>query len=119
MTYDVAIVGGGPAGLSCALVLGRSCRTVLVCDTGDYRNAASDAMHGYLTRDGLNPREFLAIARDELRRYGVECRHMEVKNAERAGDLFQLTLADGCEVTSRKLVLATGVIDILPPIEGF
>lgn len=118
MTYDVAIVGGGPAGLSCALVLGRSCRTVLVCDSGEYRNAASDAMHGYLSRDGLNPREFLTIARDELKKYGIECRPISVKNAERAGKRFHLTLADGCEVTSRKLVLATGVVDVLPEVEG-
>ena len=67
--YDVVIVGAGPAGLSAALILGRCRRRVLVCDTGRPRNAASHAMHGYLTRDGMPPAEFLAAARSELEPY--------------------------------------------------
>ncbi|HZU28727.1 MAG TPA: NAD(P)/FAD-dependent oxidoreductase [Bryobacteraceae bacterium] len=116
--YDVLIVGGGPAGLSCALVLGRSRRSVLVCDAGAHRNAASDAMHGYLSRDGMNPRDFLAAAREELKPYCVTYRAIEVKDAGKAEDGFRATLADGSEVRSRKLVLATGVADMLPEIEG-
>ena len=65
--YDVVNVGAGPAGLSAALMLGRCRRRVLLCDTGRPRNAASRAMHGFLTRDGIPPREFLSIAREQLR----------------------------------------------------
>src|SRR4051794_29667425 len=70
--YDALIVGGGPAGLSAALVLGRCRRRVLVFDSGRPRNAAARAMHGYLSRDGINPRELLRLGRDEVARYGVE-----------------------------------------------
>lgn len=67
--YDVIIVGAGPAGLSAALVLGRSRRRVLVCNEGEHRNAASGALHGFLTRDGIDPRELLRISRQQLDRY--------------------------------------------------
>jgi len=66
--WDTIIIGGGPAGLSAALVLGRCCRKVLVCDAGVPRNWAAHQMHGFLTRDCIDPREFLSIARDELKR---------------------------------------------------
>ena len=68
-TYDVIIVGAGPAGLNAALILGRCRRSVLICDNGRPRNAASHALHGYLTRDGIDPREFLTLGRQELKRY--------------------------------------------------
>src|SRR5262245_60067809 len=119
--YDVIIVGAGPAGLSAALMLGRSRRRVLVCDTGKPRNAASRAMHGYLTRDGMAPLAFLATAREELRRYDtVEIRDIEVVEASCGGDArFQVALADGSRHHSRKLLIATGVVDHLPEIPGF
>ncbi|HEY2431792.1 MAG TPA: NAD(P)/FAD-dependent oxidoreductase [Vicinamibacterales bacterium] len=119
--YDVVIVGAGPAGLSAALILGRARRRVLICDSGHPRNAASRAMHGYLSRDGMPPREFLAASREELCRYdSVELRDIEVRSAEcRAGTHFHVTLADGSEHTSRKLLIATGVVDNLPAIPGF
>jgi thioredoxin reductase len=118
--YDVVVVGGGPAGLSAALMLGRCRRSVLVCDTGKPRNRASQALHGYLTRDGIPPREFLAIARKELRQYlTVEMRQVEVQGAEcRADGRFEVTLESGEWVTSRKLLLATGVSDNIPRIPG-
>jgi thioredoxin reductase len=118
--YDVVIVGGGPAGLSAALMLGRCRRAVLVCDTGKPRNAASHAMHGYLTRDGIPPLEFLAIARQELQQYlTVELRDVEVQAAECRPDArFDVTLAGGERVISRKLLLATGVSDNVPQISG-
>jgi thioredoxin reductase len=118
--YDVVIVGGGPAGLSAALMLGRCRRSVLVCDTGKPRNRASLALHGYLTRDGIPPAEFLALAREELRQYlTVELRDAEVQAAEcRPDGRFDVTLAGGARVTSRKLLVATGVTDNVPALDG-
>lgn len=117
--YDVVIVGAGPAGLSAALMLGRCRRTVLLCDTGRPRNRASQAMHGYLTRDGIPPREFLAIARAQLQQYStVELRDVEVVDAQCRDGRFMATLAGGAEVSSRKLLLATGVVDNLPAVAG-
>ena len=119
-TYDVIIVGAGPAGLSAGLILGRCRRTVLICDSGRPRNAASERLHGYLTRDGVSPREFLAMGRRELEQYGtVELR--DVGAADAACDehgSFRVTLDDGSIVTSRKLLIATGVCDNLPEIDG-
>jgi len=118
--YDVIIVGAGPAGLSAALILGRSRRRVLVCDTGKPRNAASRALHGYLTRDGIPPREFLSTARDQLRRYDtVEIRDIEVLEAACRGARFHVAVAGGSRFESRKLLIATGVADNLPEIPGF
>ena len=119
--YDVVIVGAGPAGLSAALMLGRCRRSVLICDTRRPRNAASRAMHGFLTRDGVPPVEFLAMAREELRVYdSVKLRDVEVTAAEcQADGHFIVTLADGERVHSRKLLIATGVVDNLPAHPGF
>src|SRR5262245_22437363 len=119
--YDVIIVGAGPAGLSAALMLGRSRRRVLLCDTGRPRNAASLAMHGYLSRDGMPPLEFLAVARGQLRQYDtVECRDAEVVDAVCQPDTrFHVALAGGETFTARKLLIATGVVDNLPAIPGF
>jgi thioredoxin reductase len=118
---DAVIVGGGPAGLSAALVLGRCRRSVLVCDTGRPRNYASHAMHGYLTRDGMPPSEFLAVARRELAQYdSVTLRQVEVTGAEcQPGGHFKVTLATGEELEARKLLVATGVADKVPDIQGF
>jgi thioredoxin reductase len=115
------IVGAGPAGLSAALILGRCRRSVLVCDTGHPRNAASQALHGYLTRDGIPPLEFLALARRELGQYEtVELRQTAVTDAVcREDKQFDITLTGAELVRSRKLLVATGVVDHLPAIDGF
>jgi thioredoxin reductase len=116
--YDVVVVGGGPAGLSAALVLGRCRRRVLVCDSGTPRNAASTALHGYLTRDGIPPLELLRLGRQELEPYGIELRHVEVTDIAKAGELFEVALAQSARVHARSVLLATGVRDHLPPVPG-
>lgn len=118
--FDALIVGGGPAGLAAALVLGRCRRKVLLCDAGEPRNAPAGAMHGYLTRDGLPPSELRRIGREEVRRYDVQVRDVEVVDARRMqGGGFEAELGDGARVAARKLILATGMKDVLPDIEGF
>jgi thioredoxin reductase len=116
--YDAIIVGGGPAGLSAALLLGRCRRRVLVCDEGMPRNRRARRMHGYLTRDGISPREFLQIARDEIARYGVEFRQVKAHNARKVADGFEVELEGGVRCLARKLLIATGVADQLPPISN-
>ena len=119
--YDVIIVGAGPAGLSAALILGRSRRRVLVCSAGEHRNAASQALHGFLTRDGINPRELLRIGREQLERYEtVKVQDIGVANIVISdNDRFALTLTDGSGLFARKVLLATGVVDVLPDIQEF
>jgi thioredoxin reductase len=116
--YDVVIVGGGPAGLSAATILGRARRSVLVCDDGRYRNDASGALHGFLSRDGIHPAELRRIAREQLERYEVEVRAVRVTAARACGRGFEITLEDGAMLGCRKLLLATGVEDRVPPVDG-
>jgi thioredoxin reductase len=122
--FDAVIVGGGPAGLSAALVLGRCRRNVLLCDDGQPRNAASRALHGFLTRDGISPEELLNIAREQLRAYPtVQMRQAHATDAVLANNHFEVTLENASPqtnstATSRKLLLATGVCDNIPDIAG-
>jgi thioredoxin reductase len=116
--WDVIVVGGGPAGLSAALMLGRACRKVLVLDSGEYRNGASHAAHGFLTRDGTPPEEIRRLAREELTRYDVEVRQARVVDALRCETTFEVILEDGSRKVCRRLLLATGVVDELPRVPG-
>jgi len=116
--FDAIIVGGGPAGLSAALVLGRCLRRVLVCDSGEPRNARSRSLNGYLSRDGIAPSDFLALGRAELSRYGVEWRAIAVRNVVRTEDGFGVVLANDERLLARAVLLATGVRDHLPDIPG-
>jgi thioredoxin reductase len=118
--YDVVIVGAGPAGLSAALILGRCSRHVLVCDRGGQRNRWARQQNGFLSRDGIDPAEFRRIAREQMAKYEtVEVRDVAVAEVERREDRYAAALADGTRVVARKLLLATGVLDELPPIPGF
>jgi thioredoxin reductase len=117
--FDVIIAGGGPAGLQAALVLGRARRRVLLCDTDQPRNSVTGAMHGFISRDGLDPAQLRRIATDELRRYPtVEIRPLAITTAQARDGGFAVTLSDGQRETASKLILATGVVDQLPPLTG-
>jgi len=115
---DAVIVGGGPAGLSAALTLGRAGRPVVVFDTGEGRNARAEHAHGYLTRDGMSPADLRETGRREAEHYGVTFRDVRVDDAEPLAGGFRLTLDGGDTLTARLLVVATGVVDDLPPIPG-
>lgn len=118
--YEVIIVGGGPAGLSAALVLARCRRQVLVIDAGRPRNWASHAVGGFFTRDGIHPKELLRLGREELKPYGcVEVRPGEVTLATRIAERFHVTVQGEAQpFQCRRLLLATGVVDELPAIPG-
>jgi thioredoxin reductase len=117
--YDVAIIGGGPAGLNAALLLGRARRHVLLCDTGKPRNSASRAMHGFLSRDGFAPTELRRIGRAELQKYeGIDTREAAVTRASADESGFAITLDSGENFRARRLLLAFGVEDQLPAVDG-
>jgi thioredoxin reductase len=119
--YDVAVIGAGPAGLSAALILGRCTRRVLICDSGEPRNAASRALHGFITREGIPPLELRGLARAELGAYEhVELRDVRVDGIEPLKESgFELAMADGTRATARKILLTTGIVDTLPDLPGF
>ena len=128
IVYDALVIGGGPAGLSASLALARVCRTSLLFDSGSYRNVGSKAMHTFLSRDGIPPDEFRAIARAQiLEKYSAQVtfRQTKVVKAVKKEILegykgFELTDQEGVVWRGRKLVLATGTEDLLPTdIEGY
>ncbi len=113
--YDVIVVGGGAAGLSAALVLGRARRRVAVIDAGHPRNAPAAHMQGFLSRDGMPPAELLAVGRREVAGYGVEVVDDRVVSA--TPDL-EVVVASGRTLRARRVLVATGVTDHLPDIPG-
>lgn len=123
--YDVVVIGGGAAGLAGALALARSRRRVLVIDDGQPRNAPAGHVHNYLGREGTPPADLLAIGRAEVAGYGGRVVSASVVSARRLdGDLagpeggFAVGLASGDGVRARRLLVATGAIDELPPVPG-
>ena len=114
-TYDVVVVGGGAAGLSAALVLGRARRRVCVVDARAPRNAPAAHMHGFLSRDGMPPADLLAAGRAEVASYGVEFVDEQAVGIEVG---FVVRLAGGRELKARRLLVATGLRDELPEIAG-
>lgn len=118
-TYDVVVIGGGAAGLSAALTLSRARRSVLVIDSGKPRNAPAAHAHNYLGREGVPPWELLEIGRTEVAGYGGEFVRGTVVSAKRITDgHFQTTLTDGSTAGSRRLIVATGLVDELPDVPG-
>jgi thioredoxin reductase (NADPH) len=123
-TTDVLVIGGGAAGLSAALVLGRSRRSVLVVDAGEPRNGAAAGVHNYLGREGTDPRGLARIGRDEVAQYGVRFASGRIVDAS-AGPVtaddpigFTATLDSGGTVAARRVVVASGARDVLPDVPG-
>jgi len=116
--YEVAVIGGGPAGLAAALTLGRARRKTLLLDAGPRRNAAAQRMHGFLTRDGIAPSEFRRIAHAELTAYPSVERHEAAVQAVRGErGAFQLELATR-SIQASRVLLCTGMIDEVPALPG-
>lgn len=119
MIIDCAILGGGPAGLSAALVLGRAKRTVVVFDDNQPRNAVTQESHGFLTRDGVTPDEFRRIAHQEISAYSsVGIQHARITDVSKHEGIFELVVDDSTIIQARTIILATGLRETLPAIEG-
>lgn len=119
MIVDCAIIGGGPAGLNAALVLARASRSALVFDDNRPRNAVTQKSHGFLTRDGISPLEFRNIAHQEISKYSsVEIRHMRITDVRDQESFFELVADNGEMFRSRTIILATGLKEVLPGIDG-
>ena len=116
--FDVVIIGGGAAGLSAAVALGRARRSVAVIDAGEPRNAPAHAVHNFLTRDGVSPAELVRLGRAEAGSYGAILVDARAEGATRTDDGFAVTLSTKAVVAGRKLLVTTGLVDELPDIEG-
>jgi thioredoxin reductase len=119
-TFDVIIIGGSSAGLSATMLLGRSLRTVLVIDSGKPCNRQTPHSHGFLTRDGETPAQLIATAKEQALAYPTVTFQTDlVTNASQTASGFTVQTVSGQQFTSRKLILTTGVYDIMPAIDGF
>jgi thioredoxin reductase len=117
---DCIIVGGGPAGLNAAVVLGRCRRSILIFDTGSYRNRTSHGMHNYLTRDDILPGGFIDLAHREVIKYGGSIIQKRIVTGRKNKDgIFVVTDDDGTTYHAKKLLVATGLADNVPAIPGF
>jgi len=114
----VVIVGGGAAGLSAAVALGRARRSVAVIDAGEPRNATAHAVHNFLTRDGVSPAELVRLGRAEAESYGATMVDARAEGADRTDDGFAVTLSTAAVVAGRRLLVTTGLVDELPEVEG-
>jgi thioredoxin reductase len=120
MMYDCAIVGGGPAALNAALMLGRARRSVALFDNNQPRNGMTHASHGFITRDGIKPAEFRRIAYEEVLRYpSVQHWQVEVTDIRKKEKGFEILIQSGAYMQARKVILATGLKEVFPGIEGF
>ena len=116
--YDVVVVGGGAAGLSAAVTLGRALRSVLVIDAGEPRNRRAAGVHGFLSREGLPPGELLAAGREEVRAHGGQIMQGRAISAGKEEDVFNVKLQDGQSQRARRLLIASGFEDELPEVPG-
>ncbi|WP_100407699.1 NAD(P)/FAD-dependent oxidoreductase [Bacillus solitudinis] len=117
MILDCAVIGGGPAGLNAALVLGRSRRKTILFDDNKPRNAVTSESHGFITRDGIHPQEFKRIAQEELSRYSdVRIEKQRVHRINKENTLFQVETENGEVYSAKKIILATGFKEVLPDI---
>jgi thioredoxin reductase len=117
--FDVAVIGGGPAGLSAALVLGRCRRRVVVFDDHLPRNERALHSHGFFTRDGTPPLELLRLGRAELAPYDIRFIDAHADSVLRRGDAFEIRAGAERPVRAHKLLLATGLRDRIPDLPGF
>ncbi|HEX4208365.1 MAG TPA: NAD(P)/FAD-dependent oxidoreductase [Ktedonobacteraceae bacterium] len=119
MVLDCAIIGGGPAGLNATLVLGRARRKVVLFDDNKPRNAVTQHSHGFITRDGVHPAEFRAIGQQEIAKYpSVEIHPARIETVRKQGTTFELVANSGETFEARNILLATGIQEILPAVEG-
>jgi thioredoxin reductase len=119
MIVDCAIIGGGPAGLNAALVLGRARRSVLVFDDNRPRNAVTQESHGFVTRDGVEPREFRRLGRQDISKYpSVAIRDVRITDVKNQESGFELATDDGTVVQASTIILATGLREALPAVPG-
>lgn len=119
MILDCAVIGGGPAGLNAALLLGRSRRNTIMFDDNKPRNAVTSESHGFITRDGIHPQEFKRIALEELSRYpDVSIEKQRVLRINKEDHLFQVETENGDVHNAKKIILATGFKEVLPDIPG-
>ena len=119
MLLDCVIIGGGPSGLNASLVLGRARKKVILFDENKPRNAVTHQSHGFITRDGIKPSEFKRIAREDLMNYpDITLENQRVTDIKKENDAFMVRSEDGRSFRSRKVLLATGLKDEFPAIEG-
>jgi thioredoxin reductase len=116
--HDVIVIGGGPAGSSAALVLGRSRLNVLLIDKATPRNIRTHGIHAFITRNGMKPLEFRKKAHEEVIGVGVKIHYGEVSELKCTDQGFDITLADSTRLRSKRVVMATGLKDTLPEIDG-
>lgn len=119
MLLDCVIIGGGPSGLNAALVLGRAKRNTILFDEDKPRNAVTHESHGFITRDGIKPSEFKKLAKENLLKYpSISIQNQRIINIKKENRTFLIFSEDGHSYRTRKVLLSTGLKDILPRIEG-
>jgi thioredoxin reductase len=117
--FDCAIIGGGPAGLNAALVLGRARRNTILFDNNNPRNAVTQESHGFITRDGIKPQEFRDIAHKDIAKYpSVVYNKEEITSITKKGQLFELVASNKELYQSKTIIISTGLKDVLPDIEN-